>query len=433
MLQSSDKAQFKDDPSNDINVYERMESSVRVYCRKFPANFVKAKNAHLWDSTGRRYIDFMSGAGALNYGHNNPFIKDDLIKYLQSDALTHSLDLHTPAKAAFLETLHKAILSPRGLDYKVQFTGPTGSNAVEAALKIARRETGRSSVIAFTNGFHGMTLGALATTANGIKRQAAGTQLNQVTRMPFCDYMGEDVDTLSFLETMLSDPASGIDKPAAIILETVQGEGGINVASTQWLQRLAALANHEKIVLIVDDVQAGCGRTGTFFSFEKAGLSPDIVCLSKSIGGCGQPFAIVLVKPSLDNQLPGEHTGTFRGNNLAFVAAKRALEFWLDGSFLSQVESSCTILNEWMNLTSQRFEKQEFTVRGIGLIQGVLAPSPEIAVAVQRYAFANGVILETCGPTGQVIKIMPPLTIDADDLREGLSIVGDALSHEQNK
>lgn len=409
-----------------FDLYESLESSVRVYCRKFPKNFIKAKNHLIWDSDGRTYIDFMSGSGALNYGHNHPNINSALIEYLQSNGLIHSLDLHTPAKAGFLKAFNEVILQPRNMNYRIQFTGPTGSNAVEAALKISRRETGRIAMICFTDGFHGMSLGALSLTGNGMKRSSAGVPLNHAIRMPFCGYLGKDVDTIAYIEKVLEDTSSGIDKPAAIVAETVQGEGGVNVASFDWLKKLSELTTRYELLLIIDDIQAGCGRTGKFFSFEEAGIYPDIVCLSKSIAG-GHPMSIVLIKQHLDNQSPGEHTGTFRGNNLAFVAAQQAVQFWNDPQFIQEVGGKCLILQKRLIQLGQKYINHGVLVRGRGMFHGVEFPSTELAVSVQQHSFRNGLIVETCGASGRVIKILPPLTIETSALVEGLNIIESAI------
>src|SRR3954471_4196139 len=315
---------------NDNEIFTRLESNVRSYCRGFSAVFTRAVGTELFDVHGKRYLDFLAGAGSLNYGHNNPVFKSALVEYIMDDGITHSLDLHTTAKERFLEAMHDIILAPRGLgDYVMQFVGPTGTNAVEAALKIARKATGRTNVIYFTNGFHGVSMGALSVTGNSSLRPAAGVPLANTTAMPFDGYFGEGVDTIAQLETQLSDPSSGMELPAAGILETVQGEGALHAASTEWLKRLEALCQKMKILMIVDDIQAGCGRTGTFFSFEPAGLKPDIITLSKSLSGFGLPLALVVLKRSLDVWKPGEHNGTFRGNNHAFVTATAALEsYW---------------------------------------------------------------------------------------------------------
>jgi diaminobutyrate-2-oxoglutarate transaminase len=281
-----------------MDIFERLESNVRSYCRSFPAVFAQAKGSRLIDEEGREYIDFWSGAGTLNYGHNNQLLKRKLVEYIEKDGLTHALDLATSAKRDFLERFDQVILNPRRLDYKVQFPGPTGTNAVEAALKLARKVKKRHNVICFTNAYHGMTLGALAATGNSGKRQGAGVPLPYVTHMPFEGFGGDRMPTLDFLEAFLDDEGSGVDFPAAVIVETVQAEGGVKVASSEWLLRLQSIVHQRDVLLIVDDIQTGCGRTGPFFSFEEAGLQPDIVCLSKSISGFGLPMALVLFAPA---------------------------------------------------------------------------------------------------------------------------------------
>ena len=321
-----------------MKIFDEIESEVQSYARAFPRVFNKAKGEHLYDEEGNQYLDFLAGAGTLNYGHNNPIFKDKLLEYIQDDGITHGLDLHTKAKREFLETFNEKILKPRGFDYVMQFTGPTGTNAVEAALKLARNITGRENVISFTNGFHGVSLGSLAATGNSHHRNAAGVGLSGTSRMPYENYLGDGIDTTAFLDKVLSDSSSGIDKPAAVIVETVQGEGGINVASFEWLKNLESVCRKHDVLLIIDDIQAGCGRTGTYFSFENAGIKPDMITLSKSLGGYGTPFAVVLFRPELDQWKPGEHNGTFRGNNFAFVTAKAAIdEYWSDDSFSKEI------------------------------------------------------------------------------------------------
>lgn len=400
--------------------FERLESNVRSYCRKFPAVLTSANNAVISDESGRDYIDFLCGAGALNYGHNNEKIKAELIAYLNSNGITHSLDLHTTAKRQFLERFEEVILQPRGYRYKVQFAGPTGTNAMEAALKLARKATQRTPVVAFTNAFHGMSLGSLALTARSHKRAAAGTDLPNVVRMPFDGFLERDVNTLDYIEALLFGAGGGIDKPAAFVVETLQAEGGLNVASNQWLAGLSKLAREHDIMLIVDDIQAGCGRTGKFFSFERAKIEPDIVCLSKSIGGYGLPMSLVLIKPDLDVWEPGEHTGTFRGNNLAFVAATRALDFWTDKQFEDQIAEKAELLSAGLRSIVRWRPEGHPEVRGLGLIQGIAWRDGNIAGAVSAKAFDLGVIAEVCGPGNNVLKVMPPLTIEPRLLTEGL-------------
>ena len=300
-----------------MTIFEERESAVRSYCRTWPAVFDRAAGSWLYDENGRAYLDFFAGAGALNYGHNNPVLKRALLDYLAGDRVIHSLDMYTIAKREFLTAFDELILRPRQLDYQVQFPGPGGANSVEAALKLARKVTGRTGVISFTNAFHGMTLGALSITGNAFHRGGAGVPLAHATPMPFDPSAGSGAPGFLWLERLLDDSSSGLDKPAAVIVETVQGEGGINVARAEWLRSLAGLCQRHDILLIVDDVQMGCGRTGPFFSFETAGITPDIVCLSKSIGGYGLPLALTLIRPDLDIWQPGEHNGTFRGVNPA--------------------------------------------------------------------------------------------------------------------
>lgn len=403
--------------------FQQCESRVRSYAGSFPALFARAQGSWLIDDQGRRYLDFLSGAGSLNYGHNHPRLRAALIEYINAYGITHSLDLHTTAKAQFLDRLDALILKPRGLPYVAQFTGPTGANAVEAALKLARKITGRRGIVAFTNGFHGVTLGALAMTGNSHHRQGAGVELSNVIRMPYDGYFGEGVATLDYLEKTLDDPSSGIDTPAAVIVETVQGEGGLNVASTAWLRRLQDLCRERGILLIVDDIQAGCGRTGGFFSFEEAGLQPDIVTLSKSLSGIGLPFAIALFRRDLDVWKPGEHNGTFRGNNHAFVTATAALEyFWSDERFESEVRRKALVV-------AQRLDEivatapEEIARKGRGLMQGLSFSDPQAARAVSREAWRRGMIVETSGPHDEVVKCLCPLTIEEADLAKGLDIL----------
>ncbi len=408
-----------------MKVIERYESEVRGYCRTFPGVFMHARGHLLVDEHGREFIDFFAGAGALNYGHNPPNMKQALVEYLASDGVTHSLDMATTAKRRFLETLHNVILQPRGMEYKTMFPGPTGTNAVEAALKLARKVTGRSNVIAFTNGFHGMTLGSLALTGNSGKRAGAGVSLTDVTHMPFCGYFGAETDTLEHLESFLADRSSGVERPAAFVVETVQAEGGVNVASFEWLRRLEKAARRFEALLIVDDIQVGCGRTGPFFSFEPAGISPDIICLSKSLSGYGLPLAVTLMKPEHDVWSPGEHNGTFRGHNPAFVTATAALEaFWRDDALTQQVKRKGMLIRDaFLNLASEYGGE----VRGRGMIWGIEFSDHSLAARISQAAFERGLIIETAGPQDETLKALPSLTIDEDGLRQGLQIVQDAV------
>jgi diaminobutyrate-2-oxoglutarate transaminase len=403
-----------------MEIFETLESEVRGYIRNFPVVFDRAEGASLYDVEGHRYIDFFSGAGALNYGHNHPAMKARLIDYIERNGITHGLDLATRAKAEFLQRFRDVILKPRELDYRVQFPGPTGTNAVEAALKLARKVKEREKIISFTNAFHGMTLGALSVTGNAFKRGGAGVALTLSDTMPYSGYFGEETDTIEYMDRFLSDNGSGVDLPAAVIVETVQAEGGINVAEAEWLRRLEALCRRYDMLLIVDDIQAGCGRMGSFFSFEEAGIVPDIVCLSKSLSGYGLPMALTLIRPQYDCWDAGEHNGTFRGNNPAFVTATAALDFWESGAFESQIAERSEILRDALEALVDAYPQAFSAVRGRGMMQGLVCNPPGLAKSLSKAAFKRGLIHETAGPDDEVAKFMPPLTIEKADLHAGI-------------
>lgn len=411
----------------DLSIFESMESEVRSYSRSFPRVFARAKGYKLWDTQGTEFIDFFSGAGALNYGHNDPAMKETLINYLSEDGIIHSLDMATPAKEQFLKRFQEVILQPRNLDFKVMFPGPTGTNTVESALKLARKVTGRNTIISFTHAFHGMTLGSLSVTGNAFKRKGAGVPLSHTVSMPY-DHYDEDVDSLTLLERYLEDKGSGVDLPAAIILETVQGEGGINVASSEWLKQVEQICRRWDILLIVDDVQAGCGRTGTFFSFEPAGIRPDLVCLSKSLSGFGLPFAVTLIRPDLDQWAPGEHNGTFRGHNLAFLAATEALRFWETDTFAQEVQRKGEETRSSLEQMIAKHPDLNGEVRGRGLMLGIAFSGKGFAEKVCTQAFQHGLIMETSGPDDEVAKLLPPLIIDREGLEKGLTILEDSIT-----
>ena len=416
--------------STTSSVFDRLESNVRGYCRSFPTTFATAQNAILTDADGNEYIDFLAGAGTLNYGHNNEHLKQPLLDYLESDGILHGLDMHTEAKVRFLETFERHVLWPLELDYKVQFTGPTGTNAVEAAFKLARNVTGRTNIVSFTNGFHGVSLGSVAATANSHFRNATGVPLDNVTFMPYAGYMGDEVDSLALFERMLADSSSGLDHPAAVVVETVQGEGGINAASYEWLQRLESICQANDILLIVDDIQAGCGRIGTFFSFERAGIVPDIVTLSKSLSGYGLPMSVVLMKSEIDKWEPGEHNGTFRGNNLAFVTATAALEYyWKNRSFTHEVDRKASVVRDRFKAIAERFaDDVSLEPKGRGMMRGLACREfPQLADAVVAEAFQRGLVIETSGTDSHVLKFLGPLTIEDDVLDRGLDIVEDSF------
>jgi diaminobutyrate-2-oxoglutarate transaminase len=409
-----------------MRIFDQIESEVRSYVRAFPTIFSKAEGAILCDEQGKEYIDFFAGAGVLNYGHNNSRVNQALIAYLQENGIVHGLDQATSAKKRFLERFYYEIMQPRHMEYKVQFTGPTGTNAVETALKLARMVKGRSNVIAFTNGFHGLTMGSMAVTGNAYYRDESFINRSNVSFMPYDGYFGQDVNTAQYLRTFLSDQSSGVDLPAAIIMETVQAEGGVNVASSEWLVEVERICREYDILLIVDDIQVGNGRTGTFFSFEEAGISPDIITLSKSIGG-GLPLALVLIRPDLDQWKPGEHTGTFRGNNLAFVAATQLFDYWQTDAFSEEIKAKEVIIRDRLLSIAEKYPELDCKVRGRGMIYGLEIGAKGMAQQISRECFNRNLIIELAGAKDQVLKFLPPLVIEEALLVKGLDIIEESI------
>jgi diaminobutyrate-2-oxoglutarate transaminase len=365
-----------------------------------PRQFNRAEDVWMYDNQGGRYLDFLSGCSTLNYGHNHPVLKKALVDYISADGITHGLDLHTDAKAEFLETFESLILKPRGLDYRAMFTGPTGTNAVEAAI-------------------------ALACTGNAAKRSGAGVPLSHVSHEPYDGYYGANVNTAALLEQRLSDPSSGLDEPAAILVETVQGEGGLNAASPEWLRAVADIAKRHGALLIVDDIQAGCGRTGKFFSFEGMGLTPDIVTLAKSLSGMGLPFALTLFSPELDQWSPGEHNGTFRGNNHAFVTATATLRhFWQNDAFEKDIRRRGDLLTRRLDAMAAEFG---LSTRGRSMMRGINVGSGKVADTVTLACFAAGLVIETSGAHDEIVKVLAPLTIDEAIFSAGLDILEESI------
>lgn len=412
----------------DLSVFSSMESEVRSYVRAFPTVFDTARGSTITDEAGREYIDFFCGAGAVNYGHNHPAVKKDVLEYLSSDGIQHALDMATSAKRTFLETFNEVILAPRGYNYKVQFTGPTGANVVEAAFKLARLATGRTGVIAFTHGYHGLSMGALAATANSWFRDAAGAHLGDVVFHPYDGYYGDDIDTVKMLEKLIEDPSSGLDLPAAVIVETVQGEGGVNVASAEWLRALRELCTKHGIVLIADEIQIGVGRSGDFFGFEESGIVPDMVTLSKSISGYGFPLSLLLINPELDVWKPAMHTGTFRGNTVALVSATSALNnFWRDPEFVAGIARRSELVRARIDAIAARYP-EHFATRGRGLLQGLVGINDnELAGRISRKSFELGVIVEVSGAHDEVLKLMPALLGEEETLNRGLDVIEAAV------
>jgi len=403
-----------------MSIFERRESEVRSYSRRWPVVFGRAAGSWLYAVDGTSYLDFFAGAGTLNYGHNNPVLKRALIRYLEHEGITHALDMWTEARADLLEILEEKILAPRGPNYKVVFPGPAGANAVEAALKLARKVTGRQWLAYFSNAFHGMTLGALSVNGDPLIRRSAGIPLSYSVELPYDDHL-TDIDNL---EGLLAASAGGLDGTAAVIVETVQGEGGINTARCQWLRQWAAVCRRHRILLIIDDIQMGCGRTGSFFSFEHAGVEPDMVCLSKGISGYGLPMALTLIRPELDVWKPAEHNATFRGFNLAFVTSAESIRaYWSDDELEKSTRTKGERIASGLEQIIVAHPEGNLSARGRGLARGLVTGSGEIAGQISAAAFERGLLVETCGPKGEVVKLMPPLTVANDDIERALEIL----------
>lgn len=403
---------------------EDIESAVRAYSRLWPTVFTTARGTHIYDERGREYLDFFSAAASLNYGHNHPALIESAVSYLRSGGIINSLDTTTVAKREFLGAFLGYILEPRSMDYRVQFTGPTGTSAVEAALRLARIATERDVVVYFSGSYHGTTLDALhVSDAAPPRRGIPALQQRSFVRVRHELDDGEDdaLDELSAALSRASEPA------AACIIETVQGEGGVRPTAARRLRAIEQRCRAHGTLLIVDDIQAGCGRTGTFFSFENAGISPDIICLSKSLSGLGLPLSVNLIRPSLDHWLPGEYSGTFRGNNLAFVTARSALaKFWTDDNTERSVEDKSNTLLASLRQISDRFDWLS-PPRGSGLMIGLPCAHRSMATRVSSYAFQAGLLIETCGRQGEVVKLLPPLTVTEEEISLAMQALASAV------
>jgi diaminobutyrate-2-oxoglutarate transaminase len=401
-----------------------MESNVRYYCRRWPTVFAYGNGATLRDERGREYIDFFSGAGALSYGHSAEGLVEAMVRHLREGRLIHSLDMYTPEKREFLEVFQDLVLSPRGLRYVSQFVGPTGATAVEAALRLAYLATGRTGVVSFDGGYHGMTArtrevsGALAESRSFVGAPD-GIMLPYVAHTTTVDL--ERVDA-----ALQGRDVHG--RPGALIIETVQGEGGVRPFPDDYLAALRRLCTEHGVILVADEVQIGVGRTGPFFSFEPTDLDPDIVCLSKAISGSGLPLAFNLVKPDFDLWEPGEFTGTFRGSNLALATATAMLKaFWAGGDFQEAVTAKGLRVTAMLGEAVQRLPDVPMRIRGRGLIHGVEFPDGDWARCVADEAFRQGLLVETCGVGSATVKLLPPLTIEPAQLSEGVLVLEAAM------
>lgn len=411
-----------------FEVFEDRESEVRGYCRHFPVMFTRGKNAIMYSADGERYVDFFAGAGALAMGHNNPYIKGKIMDYLATDGIVQALDLYTEVTEKFLRTLNEVYFKPHGLDYKVQFCNASGANSVEAALKLARKNKKRTNIISFTGAYHGQSLGALSVTSGAEGRGGAGVPLDNVTFVPYATDLGTEEASLNYLKWVLEDDHSGVTPPAAVILEAVQGEGGIKVPSVEWLQGVRKICDEHDILMICDEIQCGVCRTGNFFAWERAGIEPDFICVSKSISGFGLPLSMLFIKRELDIWHPGEHTGTFRGNQLALIGATAMLEYIRDNHIPDEVKRKGEIVEKFIKERILPLDSR-IEARGIGLFWGIDMHEfgKGVAEEVQKENLKGHLVHDICGREDCVVKILPPLTIEDAVLTEGLEIIEKSL------
>jgi diaminobutyrate-2-oxoglutarate transaminase len=413
-----------------------LESNARTYARFFNKVFSTGHGMRVRDSQGNEYIDCLAVAGALPLGHNHPEIKQAVVEYISSDGIQQALDFSTPAKIQFVKDLFSRLPPKLRDDGRIQFCGPTGSDAVEAALKLAKFYTKRQGIMAFHGSYHGMTSGALGLMGNlhpktGVGLAAAGVQFAPFPYRFRCPFgtNGAQTDQLSinYIRTILSDPESGVSKPAAIIVEAVQGEGGAIPASIYWLQELRKLTLEFDVPLIIDEVQTGLGRTGTLFAIERAGITPDILVLSKAIGG-GYPLSVVVYDKRFDVWTPGMHAGTFRGNQLAMVAGSTTMRVIDRDGLVDNANKIGDILKKGLIEIAQH-NPVLGDVRGLGLMIGVEivkpgaddqpgAPDGELAKLIKRNCFKNRLIIETGGRNGCVLRFLPPLIATEADAGE---------------
>jgi diaminobutyrate-2-oxoglutarate transaminase len=418
---------------------ERRESNARVYPRHIPIAVDDASGSFVRDLDGNVFIDFLTGAGVLSLGHTHP----ELVRVVtdQLGRFAHGLDLPTPAKDAFTEA-QLSMLPPAMRDRtRVHFCGPTGANAVDAAVKLCKTATGRSDVVSFQGGFHGTTHLGMAVTGLVANKRPIGNAVPGVHFFPYsnCSHcpMGLTRDIcatncIGFLEQSLRDPNGGIPLPAAVLLELVQGEGGVVPADQDFVHRLRALTRELDIPLVVDEVQTGCGRTGTWFVFEQYGIEPDVIVASKGLSGIGQPVAIIMYDERLDTWAPGAHTGTFRGNQLAFAAGAEAVRIMLRDDVLGNVRRRAAQIAARLGVLREHPWVRD--VRGVGLMWGIElvdpltgSPAGDLAASVQAEALAGGLIVELGGRHDCVVRLLPPLNVTAEVVDMACSILIEAV------
>lgn len=419
------------------------ESSARSYPRKFPFALSKAKGVKLWDVEGNEYIDFLCGAGTLALGHNDEDVNRKMVELIESLSPLHTLDLTTPVKDKFVETIHSILPFGMAENVKIQFCSPSGTDATDAAIKLCKIATGRSSVIAFSGGYHGMGHGAMAVTGNCYAKSQVPNLMPGVQFMPYpysyrCPMgLGGEAGTKAcgaYFERLLKDPESGVSKPSCVIIEPIQGEGGVVPAPVEFLQTVRRVTAELDIPLICDEIQCGMGRSGKVFAFEYAGIVPDVILSSKAIGGT-QPMSVVIYNKKLDVWGPGTHAGTFRGNQLAMAAGTVVMEKIREPEFLNEVVRKGGIFKERL-LSLQKECPIIGDVRGKGLMLGIEFVDPngekdlmghpqesgKICAQVQRGCFEKGLVMEKGGRNGSVMRCLTALNIPDEDLEKGIEI-----------
>jgi len=418
---------------------QQHESNARTYPRHLPIAIADAAGSFVRDVDGNVFIDFLTGAGVLSLGHNHPELVQVVTDQLRRHV--HGLDFPTPAKDAFVEA--QLSMLPAGLRdrMRIHFCGPTGANAVDAALKLCKTATGRGDIVSLQGGFHGSSHAAMAVTGLVEQKSPVPNGVPGVHFFPFsyCSRCPVDLDPdrcttncVGYVENSLRDPNGGVPLPAAVLLELVQGEGGVIPATLAYVQRLRALTRELGVPLIVDEVQTGCRRTGTWFAFEQYGIEPDVIVASKALSGIGQPVAVILYDRALDAWAPGAHTGTFRGNQLAFAAGAEAVRIIRRDGVLQNVRDRGLQVDQL--LADLQDLPWVYEVRGAGLMWGIeLAdpltgrPAGDLARLVQERALRRGLILECGGRDDCVVRMLPPLNVTAEVIARACAILCDCI------
>ena len=428
------------------------ESAARTYARHLPIVPVRALGMTVHGADGRSYLDCLAGAGTLALGHNHPVVVDAIRRVLDAGAPLHALDIATPVKDDFTAALFEVLPEELARDGRVHFCGPAGTDAVEAAFKLVQTATGRGGLLAFTGAYHGMTAGAMAATGNvAVRAPLAGPAL-EVSRLPFpysyrCPFgiggeQGERI-AVRYAESLLDDPNGGVLPPAGMIVEPVQGEGGVVPAPDEWLREIRRITAERGIPLIADEIQTGVGRTGAFWAVQHSGVVPDVLVLSKAIGG-SLPLAVIVYRAELDQWAPGAHTGTFRGNQLAMAAGAATLRFVRDANLSERAASlGARITGELRSLAAERPCIGE--VRGRGLMIGLelVAPdaapdalgsrpaAPGLAARARALCLQRGLIVELGGRHDTVLRLLPPLVMTDEEADSVLDRLAGALAEAE--